>query len=171
MSAETIFSGGCQCGAVRYRIRGEILKPSICHCRMCQKAFGSYFAPLGSLKTASLDWTRGEPALYRSSSVVTRGFCAACGTPLSYELDGEDEIAISLGSLDDPAAVEPVIEYGTEGRMPWFDRLAHLKGRETEADMPPAAFARLVSHQHPDHDTPRWPPAHPGRPDTEEDGQ
>ncbi|WP_246161490.1 hypothetical protein [Segnochrobactrum spirostomi] len=55
--------------------------------------------------------------------------------------------------------------------MPWFDRLAHLKGRETEADMPPAAFASLVSYQHPDHDTTRWPPTNAGRPDTEEDGQ
>jgi hypothetical protein len=33
-------TGGCQCGAVRYRIEGDLGRASICHCRMCQKAFG-----------------------------------------------------------------------------------------------------------------------------------
>ncbi len=39
-------TGGCQCGAVRYAISGELGRASICHCRMCQKAFGSFFGPL-----------------------------------------------------------------------------------------------------------------------------
>lgn len=34
-----IVSGGCQCGAVRYRFNGEVPGHSrLCHCRMCQKA-------------------------------------------------------------------------------------------------------------------------------------
>ena len=40
------YSGGCQCGAVRFRIRGVLKDASICHCRMCQKAFGHFYAPL-----------------------------------------------------------------------------------------------------------------------------
>jgi hypothetical protein len=35
-------SGGCQCGAVRFRVDGELGRASICHCRMCQKAFGAF---------------------------------------------------------------------------------------------------------------------------------
>ncbi|RVQ04591.1 GFA family protein, partial [Sinorhizobium meliloti] len=31
-----IFTGGCQCGAVRYRAEGTLGDPHICHCRMCQ---------------------------------------------------------------------------------------------------------------------------------------
>ena len=39
-----VMTGGCQCGAVRYALMSEPTHASICHCRMCQKAFGNYFA-------------------------------------------------------------------------------------------------------------------------------
>ncbi len=41
------FTGGCQCGAVRFACE-SLGRASLCHCRMCQKAFGSYFAPLAT---------------------------------------------------------------------------------------------------------------------------
>ena len=41
----TKITGGCQCGAVRYRTE-SLGRPSICHCRMCQKAFGAFYGPL-----------------------------------------------------------------------------------------------------------------------------
>ena len=40
-----VHTGGCQCGAVRYALLAEPYDPHICHCRMCQKAFGGPFAP------------------------------------------------------------------------------------------------------------------------------
>ncbi|HEY2357583.1 MAG TPA: hypothetical protein VGH86_09040, partial [Phenylobacterium sp.] len=38
-------TGGCQCGAIRFRIDGELGEASICHCRMCQKALGGFQNP------------------------------------------------------------------------------------------------------------------------------
>ena len=38
MSGSAI-TGGCQCGAVRFRAAG-LGRASLCHCRMCQKALG-----------------------------------------------------------------------------------------------------------------------------------
>lgn len=151
------YSGGCQCGAVRFHVTGMLDDASICHCRMCQKAFGAYYAPLVSTRGAALVWTRGTPARYQSSNLVARGFCAQCGTPLTYE--APDGVALAAGAFDDPAALPPHIQYGVEGRLPFTDSLHALPARRTEQDIAAQAFlSRIVSFQHPDHDTPTWPP-------------
>lgn len=154
-----VLTGGCQCGAVRYGLKSQPAEASICHCRMCQKAFGSYFAPLAQVPRADLVWTRGAPAIFRSSTIVTRGFCAACGTPLTYDYEDGPTISVSLGSLDDPAAVPPVLQDGIEGVMPFFAALPGLPAAHTDDNMPAGSLARLRSFQHPDHDTTSWPPA------------
>lgn len=151
------YSGGCQCGAVRFHVTGTLDDASICHCRMCQKAFGAYYAPLVSTRGAALVWTRGTPARYQSSNLVARGFCAQCGTPLTYE--APDGVALAAGAFEDPAALPPHIQYGVEGRLPFTDSLHALPARRTEQDIAAQAFlSRIVSFQHPDHDTPTWPP-------------
>lgn len=143
-------TGGCQCGAVRYAISGPFENPHICHCRMCQKAFGNYFAALVGTKKKGFRWTCGEPGIFRSSSVVERCFCRDCGTPLSIADDDSERIAVSIGSLDHPEAVAPARQYGTESRLPAFERLHTLKGSRTEDDIPAERMAKLKSRQHPD---------------------
>jgi hypothetical protein len=140
-------TGGCQCGAVRYALSAEPCDSSVCHCRMCQKAVGGPFAALAGVSRASLTWTRGEPARFASSSLATRGFCAACGTPLTYEGVSADKIDITVCSLDNPLAAPPVRAYGIEGRVAWLDRIDALPAIETEG-----FYAGLVNHQHPDRD-------------------
>lgn len=150
------YSGGCQCGAVRFRVRGTLADVSICHCRMCQKAFGGYYAPLVSVRGAEFAWTRGEPRRFASSNLVRRGFCAECGTPLTYE--APDGMAIAAGAFDQPGRLPPTLQYGLEGKLPFVDALHALPGTRTEQDVAALEFlARIVSHQHPDHDTGQWP--------------
>ena len=150
MMGEYKYTGGCQCGAVRYGFSSEPRDPHICHCRMCQKAFGNFFAPFLGVKIADLTWTRGAPAYFRSSDVTERGFCPACGTPLTFHYLNTDRISLSLGSLDRPAEVKPGKQYGIEARMPWFAELAGLPGTRTDDDLP--ADMEIHSLQHPDHD-------------------
>ena len=139
-------TGGCQCGAVRYRI-AELGRATICHCRMCQKAFGSFFGPLVTAK--GLEWVRGAPATWASSNKVVRGFCAQCGTPLSYDYGGDLEIAI--GSLDNPEVAAPVLQVNPADRLSFFATLHVLPVRDNPAPVN-AFMATIVSHQHPDHD-------------------
>lgn len=152
-----VLTGGCQCGGVRYALDAMPADPHICHCRMCQKAFGSYFAPLATLTASALEWTRGRPKVFNSSSVVERGFCADCGTPLFVrDIDG-NQISIALGSLDEPRAMPPERQFGIEAVMPFFATLHMLAGTRTEDDVPPERMVQYRSLQHPDHDTVDWP--------------
>lgn len=146
------YSGGCQCGAIRFHVRGELTDSSICHCRMCQKAFGAYYAPLVSVRRVEFTWTRGEPRRFASSNLVKRGFCAECGTPLTYE--APDGMAVAAGAFDDPARLPPTVQYGVESKLPFVDGLATLAEIRDEDDPEMALLQGLVSHQHPDHDTP-----------------
>lgn len=146
------YSGGCQCGAVRFHVEGALGSASICHCRMCQKAFGNFYAPLVSVGEAKLIWMRDEPKRFQSSNHVKRGFCAECGTPLTYE--APDGVALSIGAFDAPEEIEPTVQWGVEVKLPYVDDLAKLPGFETERDEESIEFVRtMVSYQHPDHDT------------------
>ena len=158
MSAGVRITGGCQCGSVRYAITGPLSRASICHCRMCQKAFGSFFAPLVGMQAADFGLTRGVLGVFKSSDLVERGFCRDCGTPLTLRDIDSDRIEIAIGSLDDPAAVPPTMQFGVESRLSWFAGLAELPGQATDAAQPAARMVvlRSTNHQHPDHDTTPW---------------
>ncbi len=158
-----IYTGGCQCGAVRYALFAEP-QAGICHCRMCQKAVGGPFMAWAMVPSADFAWTRGQAATFRSSSAATRGFCARCGTPLSFHYDRKpDHFDVTIGSLDQPGQVPPRVALGVENRLPWCDpeTLAALPGHDTGALGSPEDLTRITNFQHPDHDTPAgWhPPA------------
>jgi hypothetical protein len=147
-----VLTGGCQRGAVRFAVETPLNRASICHCRMCQKATGSFFGAFVS--GPNLRWTRGAPARFRSSNKVVRGFCAACGTPLTFEW-GKQPAELSIGAFDDPTRIRPVIQMDMASRMPWF---AELAGLPVRSDIEAPWLAEVVSYQHPDHDTAVWPP-------------
>lgn len=149
---DEVKSGGCQCGAVRFHA-GRLGRASICHCRMCQKAFGSFFSPLVSAPIDNLHWTRGEPQWFQSSNKVRRGFCSRCGTPLAYDWGGPS-LELAIGAFDHPEAIPPTIQVGLEHRLSWFPHLADLPTRTPEEQaVADGYFADIVSNQHPDHDT------------------
>ncbi|MCA0405119.1 MAG: GFA family protein [Proteobacteria bacterium] len=143
-------TGGCQCGAVRFSCE-TLGRASICHCRMCQKAFGSAFGPLVTGK--GLVWTKGEPKRFRSSNKVSRGFCAECGTPLTYEFDGYG-VELAIGAFDRAADIAPVVQVNEQSQLPWFNRLNALPILSVEEKSARAPiFSEVVSRQHPDHES------------------
>jgi len=147
MTGEAI-TGGCQCGAVRYRVTGGLGRANFCHCRMCQRATGNAFAPLVSAAGVVFD---GRPARFASSDVAERGFCAVCGTPLFYAAPGaETDVELMIGSLDAPDLIEPALHYGVESRLPWL----HLADGLPEYECRPGGLsgkgpATITSHQSP----------------------
>jgi hypothetical protein len=154
-ASEPKVTGGCQCGAVRYRVDQALENAHICHCRMCQKASGNYFMPLARAPKARFEVTRGEIGWFHSSDVVRRGFCRDCGTPLIFEVVARDSVNVVLGSLDDPTSVKPEFQCAQHARMPWFSDLDTLEPATDETSW--YATVAPSNHQHPDHDTDQWP--------------
>lgn len=109
--------GGCLCGAVRYEARPDAPEGYYCHCRMCQLAFGNTRAAFLNLRKDQLRWTSAAPTYYASSKFARRGFCNHCGTPLSFEYLDSQRMDLSIGSLDDPAAIKPTTHFGVESRI------------------------------------------------------
>lgn len=153
-------SGGCQCGAVRYHATQMLDNSHLCHCRMCQKAVGNIFAALVAAPDDKLVWTRGKPAVWRSSEHVERGFCANCGTPLFYHDVNNGRTNLTIGSLDNPSDFPVLGNTGTESQVPWFATITAIEdGGSTEDGVEEwAAAIKATNHQHPDHDTAEWSP-------------
>ena len=116
------FTGGCQCGDIRYSVAAGPADFTICHCRMCQRAVGNLFAALVEVPVKSVAWS-GRPARYASSNKAERGFCAACGTPLFFAFKGSDVIELTAGSVDGGPAHPPRTSHGIEARADWLASL------------------------------------------------
>ncbi|CAF1041877.1 unnamed protein product [Didymodactylos carnosus] len=145
-----IFTGGCQCGKIRYALYSTPERITVCHCRMCQKAVGGPFIAVAIISTKHFAWTRGNPSTFASSSVATRGFCSNCGTPLSYQIRQKLSIEITIGSFDRAPELIPQEQIGIESCLKWA-LLNKLPPKSSDAnEIPPS---KIISYQHPDHET------------------
>jgi hypothetical protein len=114
-------TGGCMCGKVRYSaaIAGD--EAYLCHCSMCQRAVGNVSVAMKNVKKADVSWER-EPDYYRSSPIAQRGFCAACGTSLTFAYDDSENMDLLVGSVDDPSRFKPKHHFGAEHlHRNWLD--------------------------------------------------
>ena len=123
MSAD--LTGGCACGAIRYRISGAPAISIACHCTFCQRRTGSAFATLAFFPQDSVELTQGQHQVFLSESDEThRGlrmwFCPTCGTPFGHQAEVRPGMtAISLGTLDRPDAVPIQRHIWLRSKQPW----------------------------------------------------
>jgi hypothetical protein len=123
--------GGCLCGAVRYRVplpfQGVIAH---CHCTMCRRSSGAAAQTWLTVRTQDFVLTRGACRIYQSSEHGQRGFCAACGSQLTFHSSKQpDVIDVTIGSLDTPERFAPALHIWTETRLPWLRLDEHLPDR------------------------------------------
>ncbi|MCP4047039.1 MAG: GFA family protein [Gammaproteobacteria bacterium] len=122
MNIESKMEGGCLCGAIRYGVSGPPFATEYCHCGMCQKSAGAVAVCWMDFRLEQLTWTLGTPTEYKSSESVRRGFCANCGSTLSFRDTHHPEyITLAIASLDDPNLVEPTRHIYTESQPKWLN--------------------------------------------------
>ena len=118
------FEGGCDCRAVRYRLRSRPLFVHCCHCRWCQRESGSAFALNAMIETDRIE-VQGETALVDTPSSSGKGQliarCPSCRVALwsHYAGAGRALSFVRVGTLDDPDAMPPDIHIFTSTKQPW----------------------------------------------------
>ena len=129
-----VVTGGCLCGAVRYRLQPPLRSVVACHCGQCRRTSGNYVSatavPIDKFalsNDAGLKW-------YRSSEQARRGFCAECGSSLFWSADGRDTITIMSGTIDGKTGLTTVAHicvadkgdyYELNSSEPQYDGLDH----------------------------------------------
>ncbi|WP_298195108.1 GFA family protein [Novosphingobium sp.] len=125
-------SGGCQCGAVRYAVKGEAQHSSLCHCADCRKSAGAPMVGWAAYADADFEVTQGEPVVFNSSGSAMRAFCGTCGTGLFYRnaefLPGL--VDIQTATLDDPEALPPQLHVQVAERIGWMESAHELPAFE-----------------------------------------
>ena len=59
-------TGGCACGAVRFKVTGPFMGVGVCHCTDCQKASGGGPNYVALAPNDGFEVTKGEAKIYRS---------------------------------------------------------------------------------------------------------
>ncbi len=121
--AGQVRTGGCLCGAVRYRVSLPPLWVAHCHCSMCRRAQGAGFVTWAGFAEGAFSLVAGDDLLsrYRSSAAAVRSFCSRCGTPLCFQsARWPGEIHVTLATLDSTEGLEPQSNVYWGSRAPWL---------------------------------------------------
>lgn len=152
-ATEALREGGCACGAVRYRVRGEPMMVHNCHCRLCQRQTGSTGVVNAFWESERIELLCGElvqnVVAGGSGNAHTICRCTACGTAIwsHYARLGTLSAGVRAGTLDDPGSVTPTVVIFTDFAMPW---VVHPEGiprfpeyYDMATVLPPENLARL----------------------------
>jgi hypothetical protein len=148
---EPPYSGGCLCGAVRYRLEARPLAVNACHCSDCKKLTGATHLLMILSPRAGLQRERGEPLRYRKRADSGREIdivrCANCGVRLWHEpLSAPNLVFVAAGTLDDPSWAIPTSHIWVEKASPSIafepDAIT-VEGQPHDRQMLIDAFARV----------------------------
>ncbi|MDH3475533.1 MAG: GFA family protein [Rhodospirillales bacterium] len=127
-------SGGCYCGAVRYRVKGVSREVTECHCSQCRKQAGHRYASTGA-KTSDIEVDgAADITWYRASPAAERGFCSTCGSHLFWRMAAENYTGILAASLDEPSGLRMAKHIFVEDKGDYYeidDGLPRFAGYDT----------------------------------------
>lgn len=126
MNSVTTWTGGCQCGSIRYKLVGTPQMLYVCHCTDCQRQSSSAFGMSLRMNPHDIDFSQSHKQLQTwdtrggDGTVKRCAFCADCGTRIMHGSDDPDEVvSIKAGSLDDTSRLRPVAHIWLRSAQPW----------------------------------------------------
>lgn len=115
------YSGHCLCGAVHFEAEGPPLWTVLCHCNSCRRSTGGPITAWSGYLRERVHFTRGVPAYYTSSPGVRRGFCAACGTSLTFEsARWPDDVHLLVSNFVHPERFSPQCHVFVGEQLSWL---------------------------------------------------
>lgn len=121
-------SGGCQCGAVRYRAEGDPLHNALCHCADCRASSGAPMVGWIAYKEGQVTVLSGDLTTYEGKTGSLRQFCPKCGTGLFFR--NEDVLPgivdVQSATLDNPEEAPPQAQIQCAERISWMQDLSGL---------------------------------------------
>ena len=96
------YRGSCLCGAVTFEVAGALPDADACHCSLCRKQSGHYWASTDVPESSLTIFGEDSLRWYHSSEKVRRGFCGDCGSSLFWDPLHHDKIAIAMGAFEQP---------------------------------------------------------------------
>jgi len=120
------WTGGCLCGAVRYRCRGEPISQGLCQCRRCQRQSGSAFLMATVFAREAVTIEQGQLTTYAAvaddGGSLRRHFCPICGSAIMITLDRYPGIrSIMGGTIDDTSRLRPTFSLWCASGQPWLE--------------------------------------------------
>lgn len=116
-----VHHGRCLCGDVIFTVTGPAKWTGYCHCRSCRKHTGAPVSAFAGFEREQVVFAGAPISQFASSPGVTRGFCARCGSTLTYEGDRwPTETHVHVGAFDDPEAFPPKGQGFLEERISWL---------------------------------------------------
>ncbi len=129
MAVRKSLSGGCLCGAVRFKVNGALRDVAVCHCGQCRK-FHGHVGAYTNAKTKDVSLTADSGLTwFTSSKSARRGFCRVCGSSLFWQRLGGDTISIAAGTLEGPTGLKTTrqIFTATRHRGDYYELDEHLE--------------------------------------------
>ena len=118
--------GGCQCGAVRYRLNAAPLSVYACHCKDCQRFSGTTHTLSMVIRAGDAEVIAGVLHGFDkradSGRTVRMLGCTGCGTKIwNVPLATPEYLVIKPGTLDNISWIKPIGAIWTASRAPWVE--------------------------------------------------
>jgi len=110
--------GGCECGAVRYRLAREPDFVNACHCRQCQRLTGSAFAINLVMPRGAVQLLAGRPEA-DGKGLVRCPDCLALLWATHPAMD-DATLFVRAGTLDESERIVPSAHFFTRSKHPWI---------------------------------------------------
>ncbi len=120
MTAQSLHTGSCRCGAVRFEASADPDHVSYCHCADCRKATGAPVSAFVGFMADEVTIT-GDVLRTFDNGAVTRSFCGVCGSPVAYaDARIGERLYFMLGAMDAPEKYKPTLHAYVREQLPYL---------------------------------------------------